>query len=171
MDDDVVSETQSVGQSLENLTLDPDEDLNLENDLLHHVFLPRFLPQRKQNNLNELEIDLLSRMVELVEVKEEFIPKPTVNMFINFYNIQADCQPATICNQINRLKPGDTFAMFVSGQNCMFVIYMPTNNQEEPDESATVIVATYPGNLDFKDIYRNIGDFEVIFFLKVETEF
>lgn len=164
MEDEAMSETYSVGLSLENLTLDPDEDENLENGLLHHVLLPRFLPHQKQNILYDMEMELLSRMVDLVDVKEDWIPKPTVEMFKSFYNVQADCQPATISGQINRLQPGDTFAMFVNNQNCMFVIYMPsTDDNIEPGDSTTVIVATSPGNLNSNGIYSNIGDLEVIF--------
>lgn len=158
-------------QSLENLTLEPNEDLNLENDLLDHVLLPRLLPQTKRNNLHDLELDLLSRMAELVEVQDEWIPAPTVKMFENLYHVQAECQPETIFEQINDLKPGGTFALFVKGQNCVFVVYMPLtddNDQPEPDDLTTVIVATFPGSMDPKDIYKNFGDFEVSFFYSIQ---
>lgn len=165
MADDEMSEA-SLRQSLENLSLEPNEDLNLENDLLDHVLLPRLLPQTKGNNLHDLELDLLLRMVELVEVQDEWIPAPTVKMFQNLYLVQAECQPEMIFEQINDLKPGGTFALFVKGQNCVFVVHMPlTDDNEQPDDLTTVIVATFPGSMDPKDINKNFGDFEVSFFL------
>lgn len=167
MADDEMSEA-AMRQSLENVALEPNDDLDLENDLLNHVLLPRFLPQTKQNNLYDLELDLLSRMVELIETQDEWIPNSTVKMFTNVYRVQAECQPETIFNQINNIKPGGTFALFVRGQNCVFVIYMPsTDDNKQPDDSTTVIVATFPGNLDPKDINKNIGDFEVSFYLVI----
>lgn len=161
----------SIEQSLDDLALDPNQDQNLEHELLNHVLLPRYLPQIKQGDLYEHELELLSRMVDVVAVQDEWIPINTVDMLCNLYRVHADCLPETIFKHINALKPGKTFAMFIKGQNCMLVIYMPpTKNNEQPNESTSVILSTFPGNLNPKDINRNTGDFEVIltqFFLEI----
>lgn len=160
MSDDETDEP-SIGQSLSNLSLDPSDEKDLENDLLNHVLLPRFLPHTKHTESYEHELELLQRMVELIEVQDEWIPTSTIEMLRNLNYIQADCLPETIFEQINALTPGNTFAMFVKCQNCVFVIYMPPTDIKKPNETTTVILATFPGNFDPKIINKTIDDFEV----------
>lgn len=156
----------SMAQSLSNLNLEQEDEKDLENHLLNHVFLPRFLPQTKHNESYEHELVLIQRMVELIDVQDEWIPTATIEMLRNLKNIQEECLPEHIFEQINALTPGKTFAMFVMSQNCMFVIHMPSNDaRKEPNETTTVIVATFPGNFDPKIINTTIGDYEVSEFI------
>lgn len=142
-----------------DINLESDNEINLEIDLINHVVLPRYLPQVTQSYEHELQ--LLQRMVELIEVQDEWIPKETIEVLRNMMDIQVNCLPVTISEQINALTPGKTFAMYVKNQNCMFVIYMPANEIEKPNEATTVIVATFPSDVDPKFINRTIDDFEV----------
>lgn len=160
MSDDETPEL-SIRQSLMNLSLESIYETNLENDLLIHVLLPRSLPQYKRDKSYEHGLELMQRMVGLIELQGERIPQATIEMLRNMLYVQADYLPETICEQINALTPGKTFAMFVNSQNCVFVIYMPANECEEPNEATTVIVATFFSNVDRKRINRTMNDFEV----------
>lgn len=150
-------------QELESLELNSNEELNLDYEMLNHVVLPRHLPQTKRTDLFEIEMNFLLRFADMIEDQEEWIPSLTVNMFIDLKClIYADFSPDIIFELINELKPGGTFAMFLNGQNCMFIIYMPfTEDNKQPDASTTVIVATFPASLGGKYIYRTFGGLEV----------
>lgn len=164
MEEDQESET-SIEDLVSNLNIESrDEEKNLEAELLNHVLLPRFLPQMKHNESYEHELELLQRMVDVVELHDEWIPEQTIDTLRHMSLIQTDCSAETIYERINSLTPGKTFAMFVKDQNCMFVIYMPANDSTEMTDGTKmkwVIVATFPGNFDCKDINRTIGDYEV----------
>lgn len=161
MDNGETSSELGIEQPLNQLVLSSNEDLNLEYELLNHVLLPRFLPQTKRSDLYEQELELLSRMFEIIRLQNEWIPSQTIDMFQKFNHIQSDCFPETIFKYINELTPNNLFAMYLKEQNCVFSIYM-LDDDKEISESTTVIVATFPGNLDATSINKDIGDFEVI---------
>lgn len=87
------------------------------------------------------------------------IPDQTVKLFQSLRTIHDESIPSagTIRTEINALRPGYSFAMFVRRQNCMFIIHAPTKNGVPND----VIVATFPGNLHPNEVYQSDSDIEV----------
>lgn len=146
--------------------MDNDVDLKLGSEhnldvLLHHVILPRVLPQEKSRNLYETEIDLmLKKMVKNVEIVE-FMPPKTVELFQRLQRTHIKCTKENISREIRNLRAGDTFAMLVRSQHTAFMIYVPLN--ETSDDVQNVIVSTFPSNLHPGQIYNHESDFEVIF--------
>lgn len=98
-------------------------------------------------------------MVASVESLQRNVPRKTIEMLQSFRKVQSQCTEANIASEINRLSPGDTFAMFVRHQNCTLMIYMPLN------QTQNVIVATFPGNLPKSEIYKHKSDIEVCVFV------
>lgn len=127
--------------------------------LLHHVILPRFLPQEKSTHFHLTELQLMRQMVQTVYGLSEKLPTPTVNLFVRFLDIHKESIPnhQTVYSKINALQPGDSFAMFVRRQNSMFVIHAPANTALQE-----VYVATFPGNLHPDEVYKYDSDSEVI---------
>lgn len=137
----------------------------LHDMLLHHVILPRFLPQEKSKYFHQTELQLMHQMVENVINLVDEIPLPTVKLFRSFWAIHNEPIPnqTTISTEINALRPGHSFGMFVRRQNCMFVIHAPPNHDEKAANTAPaeVIVATFPGNLHPDEVYKYDSDVEV----------
>lgn len=139
----------------ENSTNSRTEDM-----LLHHVILPRILPQNRSINLYKIEFDLMLKMVENVETLSEFIPQKTGEMFKRLKNVHMNCTKENISTEISALCPGDTFAMFVRSQHTGLMIHVPLT--ETINDVQTVIVSTIP-NLHPDEIYTHDTDFEVFF--------
>lgn len=135
------------------LTIKHDEDV-----LLHHVILPRVLPQEKSPHLYDVEFNLMIKMVQNVEDLAEFIPPKTVELFQRLHRVHTMCTKETISREINALQPGDTFAMFVRLQYSGFMIHVPLN--ENVNDVQNVIVSTIP-NLHPDEIYNHETDYEV----------
>lgn len=133
-----------------------------EDNTLTHIVLPRVLPQKASDNLHTTELDLMCQMANIVSDLVEWIPPKTVTLFQNLQNVSANCTPQVVSNAINRLGPGDTFAMFVRIQRCAVMIHVPPN--ETVNNVKNVIVATFPGSLHSSEIYERVSDIEVIFF-------
>lgn len=135
----------------------------VQDTLLTHIILPRFLPQQKPRFYHEL--DLMSRIVDTVENLDEWIPSKTVELMQKLRRVHFECTPQVISEEINALRPGDTFAMFVRRQNCAFMIHKPSNGmvKVEDEIASNVIVATFPGNLHPGEIYKHDSDIEVNF--------
>lgn len=135
--------------------------------LLHHVILPRFLPQGKSSHFHQTEIQLMHEMVQSVCNLREEIPMETVKLSLNFWKIHHESMPnqSTISTEIKALQPGNSFAMFVRRQNCMFVIHAPSSQGEKAEQANAVpqevIVATFPGNLHPDEVYKHDSDIEV----------
>lgn len=129
------------------------------NAMLHHIVLPRVLPQEKSSDLQATELHLMRYMVENVENMDEWIPRQTVNLFRKLKKVQTDCTPQKVSAAIRGLEPGDTFAMFVQNQQCAIMIHVPPN--ENIVNIKRVIVASIPGSLPPSEVYGHTSDIEV----------
>lgn len=130
--------------------------------LLKHIILPRYLPQFKSRHFHQTELRLLNGMVENVVKLSEKIPSKTVQLFEKLQKVHHERTPSNISSEINSLQPGDTFAMFVRRQNCVFIIYAPPDENVRYGKPKNVIVATFPGNLHPNEVYHCDSDMEVI---------
>lgn len=137
----------------------------LHDMLLRHINLPRFLPQKKSANLHQTELLLMHYMVQNVINVNDKIPTQTVQLFKGLWTIHNDSLPneRTVSTEINALRSGHSFGMFVRRQNCMFVIHAPSNHGKTDANTtpAEVIVATFPGNLHPDEVYKYSSDIEV----------
>lgn len=139
--------------------MDNDSFAREEDAQLHHVLLPRVLPQGK-DDLDEIGFILLNKMVENVEKLSQYLPQKTVELFRRMQNIHAERTPENIAKNINALQPGDSFAMFVRLQHCTIMIYIPLD--EEPDNIQNAIVSTF-SDLHPNEVYKYESDIEVSF--------
>lgn len=130
---------------------------------MHHVILPRVLPQQKSRFLFSTELELLNRMVKNVEHLAESLPPKTVDLFRRLQRVHTECTPQVVSTEINKLRPGDTFAMFVRFQYCAIMIHVP--DDEQVDDIQNVIEATFPGCVHPREIYTYDGDIEVHFYV------
>lgn len=144
-----------------DMNTDMRSSLEEQDSLMHHIILPRVLPQSKSPYLYETEFVLLKQMVESVEILKEWIPLETVKLFRCLKTIHPKGTPQTVSTAINNLGPGDTFAMIVRFQHCGIMIHVPLT--EKAGNIQNVIVATFP-NLHPNEIYAHESDIEVIFF-------
>lgn len=146
---------------------------DLQDSLLNHVVLPRCLPQQISKNHYALEQQLSIQFVENVENLSEWIPAKTVELFKRFSRVHNECTASIIADEISDLKPGDTFAIYEWRQNCAFILYIPSDENEnlktdETDDDISeatandVIVATFPGSLYPNEIYAFDSDIAVI---------
>lgn len=147
----------STTDQFKNLQLN---DSNVPNtELLYHVLLPRFIPQEVRGDFYELELKLLFHFINVARDLYDQAPN-IVNTLREFYIVQKNLSPATIHDAIDNLEPGETFAMFIKGQNCALMINMPLN----ANKKRQVIVATFPIGLNRRVVNSDPGDFEVIRF-------
>lgn len=130
-----------------------------EDVLLHHVILPRVLPQKKTPRLYETEFNLMKIMVTNVKNLAQYIPSKTVELFERLHRVHMMCTKENISEEIKALQPGDTFAMFVRLQHTGLMIHVPST--ENVNNVQNVIVSTIP-NLHPVEIYSHESDFEVI---------
>lgn len=131
-------------------------------DLLLHVILPRVLPNTWPSSFYRAEESLLSHMVKNIVNSRECMPPKTIEMFQRLERMHLSFTPTNISNEINELKSGDTFAIYVRRQNCMFIVYVPSSEGVSDSKIQNVIVATFPGNLHSSEIYKHDSDIEVI---------
>lgn len=146
---------------------DDDDDVPMElsiahneDELLEHIILPRILPQEKSSKLYKTELELMKKMVENVENMADIIPSKTGELFQRMQRVHMICEKGNVSQEINALRPGDTFAMFVRLQHTAIMIHVPSN--EEINDVKNVIVSTIP-TLHPGEIYKHDSDFEVIF--------
>lgn len=146
---------------------DDDDDVPMElsiahneDELLEHIILPRILPQEKSSMLYKTELELMKKMVENVENMADIIPLKTVELFQRMQRVHMICEKGNVSQEINALRPGDTFAMFVRLQHTAIMIHVPSN--EKINDVQNVIVSTIP-TLHPGEIYKHDSDFEVIF--------
>lgn len=137
---------------------------NNQDGLLHHVLLPRVLPQKKTYRLYDMEFNLMIKMVKNVEKLAQFLPPRTVEFFQRLYRVHMMCTKENLSREINALCPGDTFSMFVRLQHTAIMIYVPVN--ENANDIQNVIVSTVPVSLHPEEIYKNESDIEVILMQK-----
>lgn len=69
------------------------------------------------------------------------------------------CTKENIAHEINKLRPGDTFAMFVRMQHTVLMIHVPLN--ESSDDVQNVIVSTFSWNLHPGQTNNHESVFEV----------
>lgn len=125
-------------------------------NLLNHVVLPRCLPQNKSKDFHNEELALLSYMIDNVESLAQSIPSNTVNMFRGLGRVHKTLKASVVSAEINNLKAGSTFAMYIRRQNCAIMIRRPPGGNGD-----RVIVSTFPGNLHPKYVYSAESDIEV----------
>lgn len=77
-----------------------------EDELLEHIILPRILPQEKSPKLYDTELDLMRKMVEVVENTANVIPTKTVELFQRLHSVHMNCTKENISQTINALRPG-----------------------------------------------------------------
>lgn len=137
-------------------------------NLLNHIVLPRYLPQKRSPNFANEELKLLKRMVNNIKDLLEYIPLNTLEMIQSLDEIHSKPHANTIRNKMIHLKPGQTFAMFIRSQNCVLMIHMLPNGPADSDsvpnvssDSENIIIATFPGKLHPKEVYSNPSDLEV----------
>lgn len=147
-----------------------DVDFNSMESLFNHVLLPRVLPHEKQRL--SIEMKLMTIMVENVKSLAKYLPPKTVTLFKNLQKVHSECTPKVISECINKLRLGDTFAMFVRRHNTLFMIYAPLeeNDGDSDGDFEDVIVATFPGNLHPKEIYVNDSDIAVIIIIQTKLK-
>lgn len=145
-----------------NEHLTPPTPQQWQDMLLNHIILPRHLPQTKSRFFHQTELKLLDQMVENVVNLSDKLPPKTVKLFEKMRKIHHNRSVTNISNEINALQPGDTFAMFVRRQNCVFQIYVPPDANVADGKPQCVIVSTFPGNLHPNQVYNCDSDMEVI---------
>lgn len=99
------------------------------------------------------------QMVYNVKTLADFIPKNTVKMFSSLEIVHRNRMANVVAKEINDLKPGETFAMFIRRQNCAIMIHRQSDSKSS---SNNVIVATFPGRMHPDAVYGNPSDLEVI---------
>lgn len=138
-------------------SMDEDDDGMDSNDfILSHVVLPRYLPPLNSDYSEQL--NLLNELLRNV-FDAPIIPMRTLALFKQFKKIHIDSTPDTLKTalsiQLGSLLSGDTFAMFVRGQNTTLIIH-------KSDLSDDMILATFPGDVDANKVYELDSDIEVI---------
>lgn len=139
--------------------------LEKEDALMYHVVLPRVLPDKSSEFLHETESNMINYMVKNALAWERYMPPETLKMLRKLRSLHYTCKLETVRSDINNLKPGESFAIFVRAQHCGMMIHVPPN--EMIGNVQNVIVSTFPGRLDAKEIYSHDSDIEVIHFLFV----
>lgn len=139
--------------------MDEDTERELNEFMLTHAVLPRRLPEQKPTYTQQLS--MLNKMIANIDSVKECIPQKTRDFFQRFQQLHksgTSIRAQTINDQIKELHPGDTFAMFVRHQNCTVMVHRMENNNDDYN----VVVATFPGDLQFSEVYKYESDIEVI---------
>lgn len=140
------------------------EHTQSQENLLNHILLPRFISAAASIEAFGQEITLLSRLCETVRSSSQWMPASTVRLLASFERIhQSNESEATIHDELNKLGPGETFAMFVRRRNTVFMCHMPAlpAKRHGVDESTPLIVATFDGQVEAKEIYASPMDLMV----------
>lgn len=128
--------------------------------LLNHIILPRSLPKELPENAINEEKFLISRMHEAVVSCAGWIPERIVRNFQRFKRAHSDLTGKTVSRQIDALEPGDTFAVLVKRQQCVFMVHMPLC-EEDAHGIKMVQIGTFPSVASSKEIYKCSGDLQV----------
>lgn len=156
----------------------PDGKHELLERLVTHIVLPRVMTKTILNDPEKQHLLLIERMVDAI-VSSKLSPDTTVATFQRFKRVHNDSSAKNVSKEINNLQPGDTFAMLVRSQRCVFMIHRfedvnDTNDKtddncetsdtaDSTNNSVSVTIATFPSNIDPKDIYSHSSDFQVNF--------
>lgn len=131
----------------------------IHENLLNHIILPRYIPQLRSPAFVMEEWELLKQIAETVEEFAKYIPENTLKMIRSLAKVHLNLTPNVIRDEINKLQPGETFAMFVGLQNSAIIIHMLADVSSDLNN---IIVATFPGNLHPMEVYNNQSDLEVM---------
>lgn len=116
------------------------KELENQNKILHHVVLSRILPPL------ENELELVQQMIESVENVATWIPDKTVELFQRMKRLNLEPTEDAVSNEIDGLKPGDTFAMIIRRQYAVIMIHLlPDANIQ--DEQAHNFCNNYCGHI------------------------
>lgn len=153
---------RQLSRAFNGLTLTEKSPKLLES-VLNHIILPRYIPNDANDDLRSQEAAILSELNKTVRSLSNFLPDDTVDMFAHFVAVHKMRTPEAIAEQINKLQPGHTFAMYVQCQKTVFMCHMPANVSidAKPCETTPVIVATFPGRIGTKFVYSQPLDMEV----------
>lgn len=129
--------------------------------LLNHVILPRALPNELSENAIHEEKILISRMTDAIVSCAGWIPGRVVQNFQRFRRTHSDLTAKTVSRQIDTLEPGDTFAVLVKRQQCVFMVHMPLSERRHTNGTRLVQIGTFPSAAFPKDIYKCSSDLQV----------
>lgn len=144
------------------------KELENQNKILHHVVLSRILPPL------ENELELVQQMIESVENVATWIPDKTVELFQRMKRLNLEPTEDAVSNEIDGLKPGDTFAMIIRRQYAVIMIHLLPDANIQDEQAHNVIVATFQSSVHPKFIYEHDSDLEVIYsiyFFKFQFQF
>lgn len=132
----------------------------LHRGMIDHMFLPRKLFEASTKMLHEVENTLLEHFITILETFHEKgdLPDTTIDFFRNLRKIHTDrasLNKQTIARQIDAVKPGQMFGMYVREQNCGILIYAPKNL------AAEWIFSTFHPSLENEVISGNENDIQV----------
>lgn len=128
--------------------------------LLNHVILPRSLPKELPENALNDEMVLIAKMTEAVISCTGWIPERIVRNFQRFKRTHSNLIGKTVSQEIDALEPGDTFAVLVKGQQCVFIVHMPLCERDVYG-TKMVQIGTFPSTPPLKEIYKCSGDLQV----------
>lgn len=132
----------------------PSRDIEGDDMVLAHVILPRVLSEYTPEELSNAESKIIDHIITIAEDLNIENAK-TLKALKQFY---LGCSPQTVFQDINKLRPGDNFAVFVRAQHCAILIQVPVEGNADD-----VTVATFPGILEPTDIYSRDSGVEVKF--------
>lgn len=132
-----------------------------------HVLWPRFLPAKEKYDLRKHESALIALMTDTLEWFEDtakILPSNTSRLFRGLYNIDTSTDAHGISFEINRLRCGKMFGIYVKHQRCGLLIYIPPKDNWTV-ETKEAIVSTFPVFVPGDELYdAENSDFQVIFF-------
>lgn len=129
-------------------------------NLLNHIVLPRFISAEAGVDAFAQEMTLLSRLNESVRGSLAWMPANTARLLASFERVHQSTESEdAIHAELNGLRPGATFAMYVRRRNTVFMCHMPA--RRATDGSVPVVVATFAGQVDAQDVYTSAMDLMV----------
>lgn len=125
--------------------------------LLDHVLLPRVFSLNTPEELLKAESNIISQMIRIADDwASKWLSRKTADLLRMLESLHIGCSTQTVCDNINNLRPGDSFAMFVRAQHCGILIHLPVGRNSDE-----VIVATFPAFLESNEIYNRDSGIEV----------
>lgn len=128
------------------------EDMEYEY-LIHQVVFGKEPPKTSVENERKLLREFIATIVEF----QRHIPPQTLRLMQQFQKTLLEPNTEDVCQRINALVPGDTFAMLIRAQDTVFIIHMP----DDKDIFENVHVATFPASFPANVIYGSCGDLKV----------
>lgn len=112
--------------------------------MYNHVVWPRYLPQRRSNELHAHEIGLIELMVDIVDdfVENDVLPNKISKLIRCLHNLKTSMTSEVILREMN-LSPGEMKSIYIEAQNCCIFIYMPTLQDIPDNQPKQLIFATF----------------------------